>query len=135
MPVRGRLLQFRSTLLAIVSFCAQAALPLPGWAQEPQPTASGAERRDAGAAAPQAPPQQPQQPKPGWQYGGFVDAAYLLDFNHPSNGLFRSRGTAWHVDEPDLNMAAATLKKPVSALSRWGVELTAQAGKDTEVFG
>ncbi|HEX8711744.1 MAG TPA: hypothetical protein VF730_07715, partial [Terracidiphilus sp.] len=28
-----------------------------------------------------------------WQYGGFIDAAYLLDFNHPANDLFRSRGT------------------------------------------
>ena len=36
-----------------------------------------------------------------WQYGGFVDVGYLRDFNHPSNRLFRSRGTAFHVDEWD----------------------------------
>jgi len=38
---------------------------------------------------------------PEWQYGGFVDVGYLCDFNHPSNRLFRSRGTAFHVDEWD----------------------------------
>jgi putative OmpL-like beta-barrel porin-2 len=32
-------------------------------------------------------------------------------------------------------MAVAYLKKKASEESRWGVELTAQAGKDTEVFG
>src|SRR5438093_13637122 len=26
--------------------------------------------------------------KPQWQYGGFIDLGYLLDFNHPSNQLF-----------------------------------------------
>ncbi len=43
-----------------------------------------------------------QEPKPDaasppaaakWQYNGFVDASYLLDFNHPANHLFRSRST------------------------------------------
>src|SRR5229473_1085970 len=65
-----------------------------------------------------------QEPKPDaasppaaakWQYNGFVDAGYLLDFNHPANHLFRSRSTAFKVDELDLNMA--------------------QAGKDSENFG
>src|SRR5216684_5646671 len=54
-------------------------------------------------------------PKAKWQYNGFVDAGYLLDFNHPANHLFRSRSTAFKVDELDLNMA--------------------QAGKDSENFG
>jgi len=59
----------------------------------------------------------------------------LYDFNHPSNDVFRSRGTAWHVDELDLNMAGAYLRKKTSESSRWGVELGVQAGKDSEVFG
>src|SRR5437879_2049104 len=29
-----------------------------------------------------------QPAKPEWQYGGFIDAAYLLDVNHPANHLF-----------------------------------------------
>jgi hypothetical protein len=70
-----------------------------------------------------------------WQYGGFIDAGYLHDFNYPANHLFRSRGTTFHVNEPDLNMAGLYLKKAPSENSRWGTELTLQAGKDSEVFG
>jgi len=73
--------------------------------------------------------------KPDPEYGAFIDAGYLLDFNHPENRLFRSRGTAWHVDYPYLNMAAAYFRKKPTDASRWGVELTAQAGKDVEIFG
>ncbi len=77
--------------------------------------------------------QQPADPQ--WQYGGFLDAAYLLDFNHPSNHLFRSRGTAYKVDEPILNMAAAYLRKTASEASRWGMEFTLQGGQDSKIFG
>src|SRR5690348_3078089 len=49
------------------------------------------------------------QSKSEWHYGGFVDLGYLLDFNHPSNHLFRNRGTTPRVDELDLNMAAVYL--------------------------
>lgn len=76
-----------------------------------------------------------QQSKSEWQYGGFVDLGYLLDFNHPANRLFRSRGTTFRVDRVHLNMAGAYLRKKASEESRWGVELTAHAGKDAEVFG
>jgi len=72
---------------------------------------------------------------PQWQYGGFIDLGYSLDFNHPANGVFRSRGTVWHVDEVDLNMAGAYVRKKASDLSRWGTEITLQAGKDSQVFG
>ena len=77
----------------------------------------------------------PAPPAPLWQYGAFVDAAYLLDFNHPANDLFRSRGTAYKVDEPLVNMAAAYVQKNTSESSRWGMQLTAQAGQDTRIFG
>lgn len=70
-----------------------------------------------------------------WQYGGFLDAAYLRDLNDPANHLFRSRGTAYKVNEPILNMTAAYIRKIANASSRWGFELTAQAGQDTRVFG
>lgn len=76
-----------------------------------------------------------QQAHHEWQYGGFVDLAYPLDFNHPENRLFRSRGTAFHTDGVWLNMAAVYVRKKPTEASRWGVELTAQAGKDDEVFG
>src|ERR1700719_505389 len=67
--------------------------------------------------------------------GGFIDLGYLYDPNHPSNHLFRSRGTTFHVNERDVNMAALFVRKPPSEQSRWGGELTVQTGKDTEVFG
>ncbi len=76
-----------------------------------------------------------QKLKAEWQYGGFADIGYLHDFNYPSNHLFRSRGTTFHVNQVDLNMAGLYLKKPTSESSRWGTELTLQAGKDSEVFG
>lgn len=73
--------------------------------------------------------------KTTWQYGGFIDLGYLLDFNHPANRLFRSRGTTFHVDNLYVNMAAAYVKKKASEESRWGAEFTAQGGKDSELFG
>ncbi len=86
------------------------------------------------AAHPEA-PIDPQPADPQWLYGGFLDAAYLLDFNHPSNHLFRSRGTAYKVDEPILNMGAAYLRKTTTESSRWGMELTVQGGQDSKIFG
>jgi len=74
-------------------------------------------------------------PKVKWEYNGFVDAGYLLDFNHPANHLFRDRSTTFKVDELDLNMAGAGVKKLASEDSRWGMELAVQAGKDSENFG
>jgi Putative beta-barrel porin-2, OmpL-like. bbp2 len=72
---------------------------------------------------------------PQWHYGGFFDLGYLLDFNHPANHLFRSRGTAFRVDSVFLNMAAFYVRKKATEQSRWGLEATAQAGKDAEFFG
>jgi hypothetical protein len=77
----------------------------------------------------------PMPSKPQWHYGGFADFGYLLDFNHPANEIFRSRGTTWHVDEVHLNMAAAYIKKDPIDQSRWGAQLTMQGGKDSQVFG
>ena len=79
--------------------------------------------------------EEPKTPELKWRYGGFVDLGYSLDFNHPSNNLFRSRGTVFHVDEVDLNMAGAYVRKDPSESSRWGAQLTVHGGKDCEVFG
>jgi Putative beta-barrel porin-2, OmpL-like. bbp2 len=78
----------------------------------------------------------PQQSLPvPWQYGGFVDVGRLRSSTSPSNHLFRNRGTTPRVDEWDLNMTGAYLKKAPSASSRSGVELTVQEGRDSEIFG
>jgi hypothetical protein len=78
---------------------------------------------------------QTQRQDPEWFYGGFIDAAYLLDFNHPANDLFRSRGTAYKVDEPILNMLTSYVRKTASEGSRWGMEFTLQGGQDSRIFG
>jgi Putative beta-barrel porin-2, OmpL-like. bbp2 len=81
------------------------------------------------------PATQSQAAPPAWQYGGFLDVGHLHDFNAPRNHLFRNRGTTPRVDELDVNMAGVAIKKQTSESSRWGTELTAQAGKDSELFG
>ena len=70
-----------------------------------------------------------------WTYGGFADVAYLYAPNDPRSGAFRSRGTAWHVDDVFLNMAGVYAKRAVTSDSRWGAEVTLHTGKDDEVFG
>jgi Putative beta-barrel porin-2, OmpL-like. bbp2 len=90
---------------------------------------------DAATSSPQEPDTTDTPPKAKWEYNGFVDAGYLLDFNHPANPLYRDRSTTFKVDELDLNMAGAGVKKPASEISRWGVELAVQTGKDSENVG
>ncbi len=74
-------------------------------------------------------------PNPEWQYGAFLDGAYIEDPNDPANHLFRSRGTAWHVNNWYVNMAGAYAKKKATEQSRWGTEILVQDGKDDEIFG
>jgi len=88
--------------------------------------------------APRANAQNADAPAPTtseWQFGGTLDGAYIKDFNNPANGFFRSRGTAYKVDDPILNMAMAYVRKAPTETSRWGMEFTAQSGQDTRVFG
>jgi hypothetical protein len=85
------------------------------------------------SSTPEEPRTEPS--KPEWHYGGFVDLGYLLDFNHPSNHLFRNRGTTPRVDELDLKMAGVYVNKDASKLSPWGMEFMAQAGEDSKTFG
>jgi len=108
----------------------------PGYASEDCSVELGEYLPDDPAGQDVASPKQATQPStPQWQYGGFVDFGYSYDFNHPENHLFRSRGTVWHVDELDWNMAGAYVKKDVSDKSRLGGVLTIQAGRDSEIFG
>jgi len=69
-----------------------------------------------------------------WQFGAFADLGYLFDTNEPPNHETRSRGTAWRVNEVDLNAAAVTATKAAVDTSQWGGELLVHAGRDTEKF-
>ena len=67
---------------------------MPSTAQGNRPTVRNqgdelvaASEQDTPGSPPATQPSDPQ-----WGYGGFLDAAYLLDLNHPTNHLFRSRG-------------------------------------------
>lgn len=91
----------------------------------PQETPQSADQSSTAAAAAQS----------LWKYNGFLDAGYSLDFNHPANHLFRDRGTTFRVDELDLNMAGAGVKKDATQDSRWGMEFSVQGGKDSANFG
>lgn len=115
----------RLLLLVALTSCLRAQEPQPGHDRDSQIKPMNAQETTT--------PQPPDEPS--WQYGGFVDFGYLHDFNDPSNHLFRSRGTTFHLNEVDVNMAALYLKKAASEKSRWGTELTLQAGKDSQVFG
>ena len=86
------------------------------------------------AAAQDPPPPQPPAAAE-WQAGAFLDVGVLQSFNSPANHLFRSRGTTPRVDELNLNMAGAYLRKSATASSRCGLELTVHAGEDAKVFG
>ena len=77
----------------------------------------------------------PGPANPDVTYGGFLDVGYLHAFNDPLNKLFRSRGTAWHLNDLFVNMTGAYVKKKASEESRWGTELLVQTGKDDEIFG
>jgi hypothetical protein len=69
-----------------------------------------------------------------WHYGGFVDLGYSLDFNFPENHLFRNRGTTPRVNELDLNMAGAYIRKDATVQSRWGTEWLVHGGQDAKEF-
>lgn len=117
------------TVMAVVSLLASI---LSSRAQERPATAEN----DAEAQQPAGPSAEPAQPpKTEWHYGGFGDLGCLLDFNYPVNHLFRNRGTTSKVNEFDLNMAEAYVRKDASELSRWGVELGIQGGNDSRAFG
>jgi len=72
---------------------------------------------------------------PPWHVGGTLAVSFLNSNDDPANHLFRTRGTTPTVDEWSVDMAMITAKKASAAASRWGVELTAQTGGDTDTFG
>jgi len=75
---------------------------------------------------------QEHAPQGAWQYGGFLDLSYPLNFNFPENHRWRSKETTPRTNELTPNMAFVYLEKDPTRESRWGLELALQAGYDTD---
>ena len=115
--------------VALVALTMAAALPAA--AQTPDRSTKTLPSSETAAQTPSPAAQSPIE----WQYGAFLDVGRLSSSTSPSNHVFRNRGTTPRVDEWDLNMTGAYLKKAPSESSRAGVELTVQEGRDSEIFG
>jgi hypothetical protein len=123
---------FEKAILCLAAFCV-CAIPPSLLADDKEPAKGAPQETELQTADQSSTPV--AMTKSLWKYNGFLDFGYLLDFNHPANHLFRDRGTTFKVDELDLNMAGAGVKKEASEVSRWGTELAVQGGKDSVNFG
>jgi hypothetical protein len=67
-----------------------------------------------------------------WHSGAYLDLGYTGDFNDPENGIWRSKGTSFEVNEPRINMAMVYMRREATVHTRWGLELGLQGGVDTK---
>lgn len=67
-----------------------------------------------------------------WEFGGYLDLGYTLDFNFPDNHQWRSKNTTPQVNELSLNIAHAYLRKPIREMKRWGFEFGVQTGENSQ---
>ena len=65
-----------------------------------------------------------------WHYGAYLDLTYPIDFNFPENHVWRSKVTTQRVNDLNLNMAMAYVRKEAVESSRWGMEFALQTGRD-----
>jgi len=89
------------------------------------------------ASSPMPPPEatsseQNPSPRSLWRYGAYLDLSYPVDFNFPENHLWRSKVTTQRVNDLNLNMALAYVRKEANESSRWGMEFALQAGRDVK---
>ena len=68
-------------------------------------------------------------------YGGFLDLGYLHAFNDPLNEFFRSRGTAWHLNDLYLEHDRRVRQEEGLGAVTLGHGVLVQTGKDDEIFG
>ena len=67
-----------------------------------------------------------------WQYGGAIDLGFANAFQTDEKISWRSKATTSRLNEFSPNMGMFYLRKLASEESRWGVEIGAQAGYDTD---
>ena len=75
--------------------------------------------------------EQEVRPEHLWEFGGYLDLGYTLDFNFPDNHQWRSKPTTPQVNELSLNIAHGYLRKPIKEFKRWGFEFGVQTGKNS----
>jgi hypothetical protein len=68
-----------------------------------------------------------------FQYRLYADGAYAGSSTRPANNTWRTKQTSYRLDEFALNLAMAHFWKEPAADSRWGFELGAQTGRDSEL--
>lgn len=67
-----------------------------------------------------------------WQYGGTIDISYANAFQSGDELSWRSKATNMRLNSFAPNMGMIYLRKLVDENSRWGFEVGAQAGYDTD---
>src|SRR5574343_914333 len=67
-----------------------------------------------------------------WQLRGSIDLGYANAFQSNQELPFRSKVTAYRLNEFSPNIGMFYLRKAISEGSRWGMEFGAQAGYDTD---
>lgn len=67
-----------------------------------------------------------------WQYGAVIDLSYANAFQSDEKLPWRSKATTTRLNEFSPNMGMFYLRKLASEESRWGLEIGAQAGYDTD---
>ena len=68
-----------------------------------------------------------------WHYGGYLDVGYLPNLTEPNADQWRSKVTDFKLNNPEVNMAMAYVRKSVNPKgSRWGGEFGVQTGVDSE---
>lgn len=67
-----------------------------------------------------------------WQYGATIDLSYANAFQTDDEILWRSKATTQRLNEFTPNIGMFYLRKSASEKSRWGMELGAHAGYDTD---
>ncbi len=73
----------------------------------------------------------PRYPGPYlWDYGLYLDVGLNKNFNNPNNKRWRSKGTTFKINQPQVNLAMGYVSKEVTSQSRWGLEFGLQAGVD-----
>lgn len=67
-----------------------------------------------------------------WQYGGYIDMAYAQAFQTDDSLEWRSKATTQRLNQFSPNMGMFYVRKLAAESSRWGMEVGAQAGYDTD---